>query len=177
MVQRERDDKLTLYTVRTSYYCHRAQIALLEKALEHDIFPMEREGQRFFWEPWYMKLSMRGKVPCLTHGNVSIPGSIEIMEYLDAAFPNTKCLHPGPNDDGYRVRYLRDQIESFNIQILHAACLYHPHLLCDDMVFPINRIQRNTAFMRDVAPKLLRDYADNFPDLKDVYMSKLEEVQ
>lgn len=82
-------DKLKLVASKFSPYCHRIEMALLEKNI-----PYEKEEIILSDKPeWFVKDAPLGKVPLLYVKGKPLFESIAICEYLEDAYPQTP-LHP-----------------------------------------------------------------------------------
>jgi glutathione S-transferase len=80
--------KLKLISFKLCPFVQRARIALLLKAVEHDIEYIDLAAP----PDWFLRLSPLKKVPLLLAGDAVIFESAVIVEYIDEAYPPR--LHP-----------------------------------------------------------------------------------
>jgi glutathione S-transferase len=110
---------LALYHNDMSSCAHKVRLTLAEKGLEWESRHLDlRAGEH--QQDWYVKLNPRAVVPTLIDGNIVVPESNVINEYLDERFPDpplkpaepfgrakmrlwTKQLDEGVHDAGIAV--------------------------------------------------------------------------
>lgn len=79
---------LRLYTGPLSMFGAKAEIALLEKAVDFDRIPVPFTDDRYQpKDPEVARVNPKGQVPVLIHGDVEVFDSTQIFEYLEDAFP------------------------------------------------------------------------------------------
>jgi len=105
-------EKLKLVASKFSPYCHRVEMALIEKNIPYEKQEVDLQNK----PDWFLKDSPLGKVPLLYVGNKPLFESIAICEYLEGAFPETP-LH---SKDIYTKAWHRGWIE-FSSGILAAT--------------------------------------------------------
>ena len=84
-----------LHGANLSPFVRKVRIALAEKGIEYEHEQVLPFGQT----PEYMALSPLGKVPCYQDGDVTIPDSSVIIDYIDHVEPNPPLY---PTDPGQR---------------------------------------------------------------------------
>lgn len=105
---------MKLYSYFRSSASYRVRIALALKGLAYETVPVRlREGDQL--QPAYASINPQSLVPTLVDGDVVIPQSLAIMEYLEETHPEPALLPRGPADRAH-VRALADII----------ACEIHP---------------------------------------------------
>jgi glutathione S-transferase len=88
-----------LHGVNLSPFVRKVRIALAEKGIEYEHEQVLPFGQT----PEYFALSPLGKVPCYQDGDLTIPDSSVIIDYLERVAPNPPLY---PTDPGQRARAL-----------------------------------------------------------------------
>jgi glutathione S-transferase len=88
-----------LHGVNLSPFVRKVRIALAEKGIEYEHEQVLPFGQT----PEYLALSPLGKVPCYQDGDLTIPDSSVIIDYLERVAPNPPLY---PTDPGQRARAL-----------------------------------------------------------------------
>jgi glutathione S-transferase len=88
-----------LHGANLSPFVRKVRVALAEKGIEYEHEQVLPFGQT----PEYMALSPLGKVPCYQDGDVTIPDSSVIIDYIDHVEPNPPLY---PSDPGQRARAL-----------------------------------------------------------------------
>jgi maleylacetoacetate isomerase len=105
---------MKLYSHFRSSASHRVRIALALKGLAYETMPIVlRRGDQH--QPAYVGLNPQSLVPTLVDGEVVIPQSLAIIEYLEETHPAPPLLPRAPADRA-RVRALADIV----------ACDIHP---------------------------------------------------
>ena len=97
---------LTLYDADRCPYCARARIALAEKGVEYELFPIDLSDR----PAWLYEKNPLGKVPVLEEDTFVLPESVVIMEYLEERYPEPSLL---PADPGERAM-VRLVVEQFD---------------------------------------------------------------
>ena len=106
---------LTLHGYFRSSAAYRVRIALNLKGLSYDQVCVHlRKGEQR--EPAFLALNPQGMVPALIDGEAVLTQSLEILEYLDEAYPDTPPLLPVDPLGRARVRALAAVV----------ACDIHP---------------------------------------------------
>src|SRR2546421_7760509 len=85
---------LTLYDADRCPYCARARIALAEKGVEFETFPIDLSDR----PAWLYEKNPLGKVPVLEEDAFVLPESVVIMEYLDERYPEPPLLPADPGE-------------------------------------------------------------------------------
>ncbi|MGB6104541.1 MAG: maleylacetoacetate isomerase [Pusillimonas sp.] len=107
---------MKLYSYFRSSAAYRVRIALNLKGLAYDTVPvhlLKEGGQQF--SASYRALNPTALVPTLVDGDLSVPQSMAILEYLDETYPEPPLL-PGDAVGRARVRAIAQSI----------ACDIHP---------------------------------------------------
>ena len=119
---------LTLYDASRCPYCARVRIVLAEKRIQYE--PVEIDlGDR---PAWLFEKNPLGKVPVLEEGDMCLPESRVIMEYLEECFPTLALLPSDPFEracarlwferfDGFSGPYYRVLFEGGQVEELEAA--------------------------------------------------------
>ncbi len=106
----------TLYHHGSSVCAAKVRFAMAEKGLPWEGRYLDiLAGDQF--KPDYLKLNPKGVVPTLVHGDLVIPESTVICEYLDAVEPSTS-LHPSDPWLHAQARYWTKAVD----EELHPAC-------------------------------------------------------
>lgn len=82
---------ITLYQYATSPFCEKVRRALAFKGLDYEIHEVER-----FAPEKYVDISPVGKYPVIDHDGTKVFDSTDIVEYLDASFPDEPLLPSDP---------------------------------------------------------------------------------
>ena len=90
---------ITIYDAARCPYCARVRIALAEKGVEHELFPIDLSDR----PEWLYEKNPLGKVPVLEEDAFVLPESSVIMEYLEERYPEPALLPADPAARG-RVR-------------------------------------------------------------------------
>ncbi|MBC7880998.1 MAG: glutathione S-transferase family protein [Anaerolineae bacterium] len=85
-----------LYYAQASTFAQRTRVVLHEKGIEFKSTEIDLQHK----SPEFLQVSRYGKVPAITHGEVSLYESPIINEYLDEVFPEPPLL---PSDPGRRA--------------------------------------------------------------------------
>lgn len=105
---------MKLYTFFFSSASFRVRIALNLKGLDYEpVFVNLRERAQY--DPDYVRLNPQEQVPTLIDGDIAIPQSLAILEYLEEAYPAPRLLPEAPREKA-RVRAIA----------LGIACDIHP---------------------------------------------------
>jgi len=100
---------LKLYHNDMSSCAQKVRLCLAEKGLEWESKHLDlRAGEH--QQPWYVKLNPRAVVPTLIDGDIVIPESNVINEYLDERFPNPP-LKPGTPFGRAKMRLWTKQLD------------------------------------------------------------------
>jgi glutathione S-transferase len=100
---------LKLYHNDMSSCSQKVRLVLAEKRLEWENCHLElRKGEH--QQPWYVKLNPRAVVPTLVDGDVVVPESNVINEYLDERFPDPP-LKPATPFGRARMRLWTKQLD------------------------------------------------------------------
>ena len=106
----------TLYHHGSSVCAAKVRFAMAEKGLEWEgVYIDILAGEQF--EPEYQKINPKSVVPTLVHGDLVIPDSTVIVEYLDQIAPETS-VHPTNPYLRAQVRYWTKAVD----EDLHPAC-------------------------------------------------------
>ncbi len=73
-------------------FCARVRLALAEKGLSHELVAVDLDNR----PSWIYELNPLGKVPVLEDGELILPESAVIMEYLDERYPDRPLLPADP---------------------------------------------------------------------------------
>ncbi|XP_072051667.1 ganglioside-induced differentiation-associated protein 1-like [Amphiura filiformis] len=164
---------LTLYHFPPSFYSQRAFMALEEKDVSyhrHDVNVQSGEGI----EPWYMRIQPNGTVPALKHGEIMKTDSKDIIQYLDEIAPDAPKFYPDASTPGGdRVAYLTDLMQNIPIYLITfgSACYRHH---TNDCTMPKTINLESSKSMVDKRDLQIRKLADENPDLRERYLSKLK---
>ena len=106
----------TLYHHGSSVCAAKVRFAMAEKGMEWDgVYIDILAGEQF--TPEYRKINPKAVVPTLVHGDLVIPDSTVIIEYLDQIAPETS-VHPKDPWQRAQVRYWTKAVD----EDLHPAC-------------------------------------------------------
>ena len=108
---------LALYHNDMSSCSQKVRICLAEKGLEWESRHLDLRGGNH-QQDWYVKLNRRAVVPTLVDGDIVVPESNIINEYLDERFPDTP-LSPQDPPGRARMRLWTKQLD----EDVHDACL------------------------------------------------------
>jgi glutathione S-transferase len=111
------DEMLALYHNDMSSCSQKVRICLAEKGLDWESRQLDLRGGQH-QQDWYVKLNRRAVVPTLIDGDIVVPESNVINEYLDERFPETS-LSPGDPVGRARMRLWTKQLD----EDVHDACL------------------------------------------------------
>lgn len=93
---------LTLYGAQLSPFVRKANLCLLEKALDYQF-----EVVMPFTPPeWYLQLNPLGRIPALKDGELSLADSSVICQYLEEAYPETVRLYGSDAAQRAQIRWL-----------------------------------------------------------------------
>ena len=121
---------LKLYQFPVSHYCEKVRWALALKQIDYDIKNLLPGLHTLTTQ----KLSSLTSVPILTHNNIAIQGSSEIISYLDKFFPAQNLT---PEDENVRNNALEwEQYIDEEIGVNIRLCFYHILLEYPDIVIP-----------------------------------------
>src|SRR5690349_581644 len=108
---------LALYHNDMSACAQKVRIVLSEKGLEWESRHLSlRAGEH--QKDWYLKLNPRAVVPTLIDGDIAIPESNVINEYLEERFPEP-ALRPSDPVGRARMRLWTRQLD----EDIHDACI------------------------------------------------------
>lgn len=105
---------LTLYFHPLSSFCHKALIALYENSTPftpHFVDLMDAQANAAFKTIWPI-----GKFPVLRDGDLTIPESTTIIEYLARRYPGPVKLVPADPETAFEVR-AQDRFFDLNIHV------------------------------------------------------------
>jgi glutathione S-transferase len=94
---------ITLYSARRCPYCVRVRLVLAEKGVEHRLVEIDLADR----DPVLRSLNPRNRVPVLVHGDVVLPESAVINEYLEEVFPRAAMM---PADAAGRAEVRRAMV-------------------------------------------------------------------
>lgn len=90
---------MKLYDAARCPFCARVRLALSEKGLPYEAVPIDLTDR----PAWIYELNPLGRVPVLEDGELVLPESPVIMEYLDERYPERPLL-PADNADRAKAR-------------------------------------------------------------------------
>jgi glutathione S-transferase len=79
---------MTLYSAVRCPYCVRVRLVLAEKGIEHEVVEIDLADR----DPVLRTLNRRNRVPVLVDGDVVLPESVVINEYLEERFPEPRMM-------------------------------------------------------------------------------------
>lgn len=100
---------LKLYYARPSAYARPVWLALLEKQLPFELFPVDLSGEQF--SPEFLALNPFSHVPVLVDGDFRVIESLAILDYLEARYPELSLL---PSDAIALARVRMVQLVTLN---------------------------------------------------------------
>ena len=101
-------EKLKIYGVLASPFVARCMIQFRAKGLEADM-EIPADGIK---TPDFLALNPMGRIPTLIHGEVVLPESATIMEYIEDCFPEPPTL-PDDHVERARARLLRRLVDIY----------------------------------------------------------------
>jgi glutathione S-transferase len=113
---------IRLYTGPLSMFGAKAEIALLEKALDFERIAVPfAEGDRYEPKhPEVVRINPKRQVPVLIHGDVEVFDSSQIFEYLEDAFPDPPLW---PQTPGGRAKARQLELKSDEVFFPHIVKL------------------------------------------------------
>lgn len=100
---------LKLYYAHPSAYARPVWLALLEKQLPFELFPVDLSGEQF--SPEFLALNPFSHVPVLVDGDFRVIESLAILDYLEARYPELSLL---PSDAIALARVRMVQLVTLN---------------------------------------------------------------
>lgn len=88
-------EMITLYQFATSPFTEKVRRALAYKGLAFEVHDVDRDAAR---EGKYADVSPTGKFPAIVHDGKAVWDSTDILEHLDAAFPERPVLPQDPRE-------------------------------------------------------------------------------
>ncbi len=101
-------DPMRLYTMPGSPYGRRVELALTEKGLAYEMFPLSRSDGDLQTEE-HLKRSPHGRVPALIDGDVTLYESQVILDYLEDRYPEPPLM---PSDAAARAQARVEEFEA-----------------------------------------------------------------
>jgi glutathione S-transferase len=99
---------ITLYNARRCPYCVRVRLVLAEKRIEHEVVEIDLADRA----PILRTLNPRNRVPVLLDGDLVLPESAVINEYLEERVPEPPLLPPDAAGRA-QVRHVVEVFEDF----------------------------------------------------------------
>jgi glutathione S-transferase len=147
---------MRLYSGPLSMFGGKAQIALLEKGLPHELVMVPFDMQRLYEpkNPDVLRVNPKRQVPVLVHGEVEIFDSTQIFEYLEDIAPEPPLW---PRSAAERARARRLELQSDEV--------YFPHII------RLMALQENPS---DQAAITAREAAANYYDQMEATLASSE---
>ena len=167
-------ETMTIYSGPLSMFGAKVQIAAQEKALDFDLV-MVAYDPVLGYTPKHtevLRINPKGQVPVLTHGELEIFDSTQILEYFEDLQPNPPLW---PRDLKTRARARRLEHQSDETYFPHIIRLMNLHEHLDDPV-AVASIEAATTYYKEMEKTLgsnawlARDYS--FADIA-FYMAAL----
>src|SRR5690625_2515466 len=86
-IQKNADDKLTIYSIAACPYAQRTRMLLELKSIPFELVEIDITRPR---PDWFLQLNPAGKVPVIAHQGRAINESSVINEYLEDVFPTPR---------------------------------------------------------------------------------------
>lgn len=153
---------VTLYHAPPSFYSQIARLVLVEKGVPHTA-KLAAAGPPVFetYAPWYMRLNPNGTIPTLVHGELAIPDSRAILDYVDAKFEGPSLT---PSDAEQRAAMER------TIAAVYAVS--------------VREITYGSGTAGKVGPRVnamritrLRKLGARHPDMREIYEAKQRDIE
>ena len=153
---------VTLYHAPPSFYSQIARLVLAEKGVAYTA-KLAAAGPPVFetYAPWYMRLNPNGTIPTLTHGEVAVPDSRAILDYVDAKFEGPSLT---PNDIAEREAMQRTIAGVYEISVR-------------DITYGSEKTAKIGARVNAMRIKRLRKLAARHPDMREIYEAKLRDIE
>jgi glutathione S-transferase len=100
---------ITLYDAPRCPYCARVRIVLAEKGVQHETVEVDLDDR----PAWIYEKNPLGKVPVLEEGELVLPESVVIDEYLEERYP-APALWPADSGERARGRLLVERFDSLS---------------------------------------------------------------
>lgn len=153
---------VTLHHAPPSFYSQIARLVLVEKGVPFTA-RLAVPGPPVFetYQPWYMRLNPNGTIPTLVHGEVAVPDSRAILEYVDAAFEGPSLT---PSDASEREAMQRT-----------IAALYEVSIR--ELTFGSGSVNKIGGRVNTMRLERLRKLAARNPDLREAYEAKQRDIE
>jgi|SRR5690625_1000044 len=92
-IQKNADDKLTIYSIAACPYAQRTRMLLELKSIPFELVEIDITRPR---PDWFLQLNPAGKVPVIAHQGRAINESSVINEYLEDVFPTPSVFPADP---------------------------------------------------------------------------------
>lgn len=172
------DGDVTLFYAPTSSYSRKALVALYEKKVDFNPYELSlANGDQY--QEWYLLKNPLGEVPTLEHKENIIPGSGEILEYVDRTFGRPHQLFPANND---RVRKFVDRIDAVSFfKITYGILGFHAYGFTEVLRYPFHApgLQERMKASALRRPRDIREKAERVKGspAEDVLKKKAEEQE
>ncbi|NJM83962.1 MAG: glutathione S-transferase family protein [Tabrizicola sp.] len=142
---------MKLYGVPLSVHTRKVQLGLRAKGLDHTLRVVIPIAPDTLPENW-KTLSPTGLIPVIEDGDLSLPDSGAILQYLDAKYPNTPLTPTDPEQRG-RAIWFEAYLGAFFRDVLHP--LFHQRV-----VAPMQGAVADDALMERVLTERAPRYLD-----------------
>jgi glutathione S-transferase len=153
---------VTLYHAPPSFYSQIARLVLVEKGVAFKA-RLAAAGPPVFetYQPWYMRLNPNGTIPTLVHGEVAVPDSRAILEYVDASFDGPSLT---PSDADERAAMQR-----------MIAALYEVSIR--ELTYGSGTVSKIGGRVNAMRVERLRKLAARNPDMREIYEAKQRDIE
>jgi glutathione S-transferase len=153
---------VTLHHAPPSFYSQIARLVLVEKGVPFTA-KLAAAGPPVFetYEPWYMRLNPNGTIPTLVHGEVAVPDSRAILEYVDASFEGPSLT---PSDAGERAAMQRTIAAVYEVSVR-------------EITYGSGTAGKVGGRVNAMRIERLRKLAARHPDMRELYQAKQRDIE
>lgn len=151
-----------LHHAPPSFYSQIARLVLAEKRVPYQR-KLTAAGPPTFetYAPDYIRANPQGTVPMLRDAATPVPDSRQILTYVDANFGGP-ALTPTEPEARARMEAVIEAVYAIEIRVL---------------TYSSERMQKTGQRVNGMRAKRLRKLAEQHPDLREVYLAKLRDIE